>query len=186
MEEISIISHDDVIKIGKDFGKDEVDYFMEFGDCICETLNTGEIIRYTGIVYELCTDETVSYYRTMVDGLNTGEYVRFFYDGSLKDFSQMFSGTIHGNSYSWHENGKLSLFSNRKYGRIIFLKEWDENGILVKEITAPSESDINEIKKYDQFFKELKEKQDEIQQKTGKEKKSTEYDRTVAIKFNLP
>lgn len=39
---------------------------------------------------------------------------------------------------------------------------------------------------YDQFFKELKEKQDEIQQKTGKEKKSTEYDRTVAIKFNLP
>ena len=84
----------------------------------------------------------------MVDGLNTGEYVRFYYDGSLKDFSQMFSGTIHGNSYSWHENGKLSLFSNRKYGRIIFLKKWDENGILVKEITAPSESDINEIKKY--------------------------------------
>jgi len=143
LDEIKVLSKEEVLEVGREFDCNIIDYGSkpgyEYG--ICEKLNSGREVLFTGIVYEFYPNGNMAYYMTLKEGAKHGDYAGFYKNGKLRRFSQMSYGTLTGKSFSWHENGILRSEKVGKFGCVISSKEWDENGALIKEKTESSESD---------------------------------------------
>jgi len=156
LDELKILSKDEVQSIGKEFDGDSICYSLEFEGRTCEVLEDGSEKPLTGMIYELSSNGNLVFYCTYKDGLKDGDEVEFYESGNLLSFNQMHKGVVHGKSFCWHDNGKKKSDMISKYGYRLSIKEWDENGILVKEDNETSEIGSMMIKKYDEIDEYLR------------------------------
>jgi len=142
MIEINILSKEEVVRLGKEFDCEIIDYGSEpgFEYGICERSSSGREELFSGIVYELYPNGNLAYYMTVLEGAKHGDSVEFYRSGNLKEFTPMRYGTLTGKSISWHDNGNLRSEKVGKYGGVLSFKEWDEDGKLIKEVTEPTET----------------------------------------------
>ena len=107
------------------------------------------------ILYELYPNGGLQYYAYYRDGIPNGERVRFYEDGKVKSYCVMDMGTIDGESKEWYENGVLKINEYCKYGLVLWSKEFDLNGKIIKEKT-----ELNAFEKnlYDKYVKAYEKK----------------------------
>ena len=64
----------------------------------------------------------------------------------------MDTGTIDGEYVEWYENGIVKLKEYCKYGLILKMQEFDENGNIIKEKTELNESEKSIYEKRRGFY----------------------------------
>ena len=156
MNEIEVLSKEEVLKLGREFDCDTIDYGSEPGYeyGICEKFNSGKEELFTGLVYEFYSNGNLACYMNIREGAKHGDYVVFHKNGGLRKFSQMRNGTLAGKSLSWDENGVLRSEKVGKFGGVVSSREWDENGMLISETTEPTEAHKKQMEINEKYAKE--------------------------------
>lgn len=108
---------------------------------------------FTGLVYELYSNNEIDYYCFYKDGFEHGDYVEFYENRNIKSIQYMEYGTIVGKEETWFESGSLKSVAEYKYGVCLRLKEWNEEGNLIKEKLEPTENDLNIINRQKEWYK---------------------------------
>lgn len=153
MEELKILTKDEVLARGLEFDGEIIQYSGEYGEQVCDTSLENKELPITGILYEMHSNGNLNYYSYYVNGFPDGETVYFYEDGSLKSYESLLNSVSHGKTVCWYENGSVKSKSTSKYGITTSLLEWDENGNLVKEEYSPSEFGKRMIEKYESMEK---------------------------------
>jgi hypothetical protein len=89
--------------------------------------------RFTGVSVEVGIDGHTVSETTYVDGIETGPYKTWYWNGQLESEGNSKSNRLHGVIKTWHESGLLMRESLFELGYQIWSKEWDENGNLICE-----------------------------------------------------
>ncbi len=116
---------------------------IEFSGDVCYSGDYGEQV-YTndmdaggvpvdGILYEKYPSGSLNYYAYYKDGIPNGECVRFYESGKIKSYDIMDAGKIDGKHTEWYENGRIKLEEYCKYGLVLWLKEYDLQGNVIRE-----------------------------------------------------
>jgi antitoxin component YwqK of YwqJK toxin-antitoxin module len=154
MKEYNILPTEKVINEGIEFDGEIVCYSGEYGDRVCESsLNDGDKPIY-GLIYEKHKNGNLAYYCFYENGIENGDYVKFYEDGSLQSFCVMKKGSVTGECVEWHANGKIKSIADFKYGVQITYRQWNENGDLIEEKIEPNAFEKELIEKYDALEKE--------------------------------
>lgn len=126
------LSLDEVIDKGIEFAGD-VCYSGKYG----QQVYTNELekggVPINGIIYERYPSGSLNYYCFYNNGIPNGQRVRFYESGKIKSYCIMDTGTIDGEHTEWYENGTIKLKEFCKYGLVLRLQEFDENGNIIKE-----------------------------------------------------
>ena len=132
-EKIRILSYDEVIGQGKEFGED-LWWDRNCGYFICDVSNDeagrDEETYFTGLAFELYENGNLSYYQYYKDGLQDGEDVGFYPSGKIHYYSVYRKGRITGIFYQWYENGMMKEYIDRIHNMRI---EADEQGNITKQ-----------------------------------------------------
>ena len=142
--DVTVLTIEKVINLGIEF-KDEVCYS---GQVFNKPMEEGGI-PITGLIYERNINGTLAYYSFYENGIPHGVTVEFYKSGNGRAHKYMENGTITGRSISWFDNGEIKSIGEYKYGFIIQYKEWDDNGMLLKEKQEPTDFEKEMIIKYD-------------------------------------
>ena len=96
---------------------------------------TAELTRFTGLWYFDDFDDGDAFfgYRSYVNGVRQGLYVRTYPDGALEVFGHQDAGSPDGTWYEFHRNGNLRQVSIACHGRRIAQREYNENGTMISE-----------------------------------------------------
>lgn len=135
---ISILSFKEVSEKGINFKEGVLHFGGQFGDQVCSSSNDTPV---SGLVYEVDTstdDPQLSYYCSYVAGYETGELVKFYPNGSVKERITMLEGSRHGSSVGYFLSGELQYESTHQFGVLTSRQEWDTQGTLVSEISSPT------------------------------------------------
>jgi MORN repeat variant len=89
--------------------------------------------RFTGVSVEVGGDGHVVSETTYVDGVETGPYKTWHWNGQLESEGENRLNRDHGPFKMWYESGKLRYEGLFESGYQIWSKEWDEEGNLVSE-----------------------------------------------------
>lgn len=87
---------------------------------------------FTGIAYEVDSNNKMVYYTFYKNGFQHGLNCEFYKNGNLKKEETYIHGLICGKSVSWYENGKVRSISEMELSIPITYQEWDESGNLIK------------------------------------------------------
>lgn len=139
---ITILSQDDVIEHGKDYGFDEVEEVTRGGrDYMCYTDEMGypDDLRdysglFSGVLYETWGLGLV-YYRHYKNGLPDGADVNFYDSGKVRNYCVWnYYGPL-GYFYEWYEDGKIkSVAYYYPGGKYYGYTDYDENGNVIRHI----------------------------------------------------
>ncbi|WP_298845018.1 toxin-antitoxin system YwqK family antitoxin [Clostridium sp.] len=102
---------------------------------------------FTGLSYELYNNGQLIYYSFYREGFPNGDYANFYKNNNIKSRQYMEYGRITGKKEVWFENGNLKSVGEYELSFCLKLKEWDCEGKLIKEQLAPTEEDINSLKR---------------------------------------
>lgn len=129
---MDLLTYDEVMEKGIEFIGD-VCYSGDYGQQLYtrEMEDGGNPID--GIVYEKYPSGALNYYAYYKNGIPNGERVRFYESGKIKSYEIMDTGTIDGNYIEWYEKGNIKLEKYCKYGLVLRMKEYNEEGNLLKE-----------------------------------------------------
>jgi hypothetical protein len=89
--------------------------------------------RFTGVSVEVGIDGHIVSETTYVDGVETGPYRTWHWNGQLESEGENRLNRDHGFFKMWYESGKLKYEGLFESGYQIWSKEWDEKGNLVSE-----------------------------------------------------
>jgi hypothetical protein len=89
--------------------------------------------RFTGVSVEVGIDGHTVSETTYVDGIETGPYKTWHWNGQLESEGESKCNRLHGSIKTWYESGSLHRESLFELGYQIWSKEWDEEGNLVSE-----------------------------------------------------
>lgn len=140
-----------ILSHGVDYDELEVDY-DRFGDkefIICE----GKEKFFSGITYSLYPNGNLEFYAFFSEGFKDGDFVEFYENSKIKCIQTMQRGRTYGLRKIFYEDGKMKSEGRYEYGVCLTLKEWDENGNLVKEKSEPTEDDLNIRNKQEELYK---------------------------------
>lgn len=148
MQNINILSEEEVLAKGVDFGED-----------MCWSGISGQYVYtdpvedggepFTGLLYERFKNGHIAYYNYYKNGVDHGEFVRFYESSKIKEYYIKRRGQIFGDYIQWYESGSVKSIEYRKYGLVVSYKKWDENGNLIDEKTEPDDFDKRMIEKHD-------------------------------------
>ena len=137
MEYLSI---DEVISKGTEFAGD-VCYSGEEGQQVYTKEDIEGGVPVEGILYESYSNGNLCYYSFYHDGIPNGQSVEFYETGKVKSCCVMDTGTVDGERIEWYENGNVKLREYCKYGLVLRMQEFDEEGNLIKEKKELSEKE---------------------------------------------
>ena len=148
---MSYLSIDEVMRRGIEFTGD-VCYSGEYGQQVYtkEAEDGGTPVE--GILYERYDNGKICYYCFYHDGIPDGQRVRFYETGNIKSCCVMDKGTIDGEHIEWYENGNIKLKEYCKYGFVLKMQEFDENGNVIKEKVELSESEKSIYEKCVEYY----------------------------------
>lgn len=151
MNNISILSQDEVLKKGIEFAGD-VCYSGEYGQQVYNSPieEGGEPI--TGFVYEKYGNGNINYYCYYENGIQNGECVDFYETGQLKRHCIMKKGQIFGKNSIWYENGNIKLIEYCKYGIVTSYEKFDEEGNVIDSKTEPNHVEKSLLEKYERLY----------------------------------
>jgi antitoxin component YwqK of YwqJK toxin-antitoxin module len=89
--------------------------------------------RFTGISVEVGIDGHTVSETTYVDGIETGPYKTWYWNGQLESERNSKWNRLQGLIKTWHESGLLKRESMFELEYQIWSKKWDENGNLICE-----------------------------------------------------
>jgi antitoxin component YwqK of YwqJK toxin-antitoxin module len=89
--------------------------------------------RFTGISVEVGVDGNTMSETTYVDGVETGPYKTWYWNGQLESEGESRWNRIHGPFKAWYESGGLKYEGLAESGHVIWRKKWDEEGNLIRE-----------------------------------------------------
>lgn len=143
---MQILSQEEVMKHGIEF-IGEVCYSGQYGQQVytCEIEDGG--LPLEGILYERYSNGLLNYYSFYKNGIPNGERVYFYETGNIKSYCVMDNGTIDGEHVEWFENGSVKMKEFCKYGFVLKMQEFNENGSLVNEKTDLREDEKSIYKK---------------------------------------
>ena len=58
-------------------------------------------------------------------------------------------GVLHGKMTCWNERGQICITADYRYGVIISLSEWDDEGNLIREQVEPTEDGKRRIEQHE-------------------------------------
>lgn len=134
------LSQYQVMKNGIEFAGD-VCYSGEYGQQVYTKDMDDGGIPLDGILYEMYPNGSINYYCYYSNGVPHGERVRYYESGKIKNFCIMNKGTIDGEYTELYESGIVKKKEFCKYGVVLKMQVFDENGNLVKEKKELSESE---------------------------------------------
>ena len=135
-----LLDRDFILSNGIDYDELEVDY-DRFGDkefIVCE----GKEKFFSGITYSLFPNGNIEFYAFFREGFKEGEFVQFYEDNKIKCIQNMRRGRTYGIRRMFYKDGTKKLEARYEYGVCLTLKEWDEEGNLIKNKSEPTEDDI--------------------------------------------
>lgn len=148
-----ILTKDYVLKNGIDFDDDDILEQEYLSDRILDNSKEAGGKPFTGLTYETYPNGNLAYYCFYTNGFADGDFIEFYDDGKIKSMQYMQRGRIYGIEKIWYNNGVLKSEARYEYGVCLTLKEWDEEGNLIKEKTGPTEDDIKIRNSQEEWYK---------------------------------
>ena len=148
-----ILTKDYVLKNGIDFDDDDILEQEYLSDRILDNSKEAGGKPFTGLTYETYQNGNLAYYCFYTNGFSDGDFIEFYDDGKIKSMQYMQRGRIYGIEKIWYNNGVLKSEARYEYGVCLTLKEWDEEGNLIKEKTGPTEDDIKIRNSQEEWYK---------------------------------
>lgn len=140
-----------ILSNGIDYDELEVDY-DRFGDKEF-IISDGKEKFFSGITYSLFPNGNLEFYAFFRDGFKEGDFIEFYEDGKIKSNQYMQRGRTYGERKKWYRNGVLKSEARYEYGVCLTLKEWNEEGVLIKEKLEPTEDDIKLRNSQEKWYK---------------------------------
>lgn len=156
---MKFLSVAEVINSGTEF-IDDVCYSGEYGQQVYTKEETDGGIPVEGILYERYNNGNLCYYSFYHDGIPHGQRVRFYETGKVKSCCVMDSGTIDGEHIEWYENGNIKLKEYCKYGLVLKMQEFDEDGNVIKEKKELNESEKSIYEKRVEYYERQKNREE--------------------------
>ena len=147
------LSLEDVIKEGIEFSGN-VCYSGEYGQQIYTDEMENGGIPLDGLLYERYSSGELQYYSFYHNGIPNGERVKFFESGRIKSYCIMNCGTVDGEYSEWYENGNVKKKEFCKYGIVLRMQEFNEQGDLVKEKKELSDDEKRIYEKRVSYYEE--------------------------------
>ena len=149
MEDLNILTKEEVINQGVHFSE----LWDEYGsDRLLDRPEEDGGQPFTGIAYESDQDGNLIYYCYYEDGFSQGAYVEFYEDGNVKSIQNMKRGRTHGSEKIWRKDGALQLEAIYEYGICVYVREWDEKGMLIQEKLYPTKEDLEMIERQKAWY----------------------------------
>ena len=145
------LSMAEVINKGTEFIGD-VCYSGEYGQQVCTKEDIDGGIPVEGILYERYSNGNLCYYCFYHDGIPHGQFVEFYETGKVKSCCVMDCGTIDGEHIKWYENGNIKLKEYCKYGLVLKMQEFDEEGNVIDEKTELNEGEKEIYDKWAEYY----------------------------------
>nr|WP_320985926.1 hypothetical protein [Enterocloster clostridioformis] len=151
MVELKVKTREEILKDGIEFAGD-VCFSGENGQQVYnkEMEDGGQPI--TGLIYEKDNNGNILYYAYYEDGVKNGDYVSFYESGKIKEMSIMKAGSKWGESVVLYENERIKCMEECKYGIILKYKEFDADGILIKEKKEPNDIEKGLLEKFQSAY----------------------------------
>ncbi|CEK36550.1 Uncharacterised protein [[Clostridium] sordellii] len=152
-----LLDRDFILSNGIDYDELEVDY-DRFGDkefILCE----GKEKFFSGITYSLFPNGNIEFYAFFREGFKEGEFVQFYEDNKIKCIQNMRRGRTYGIRRMFYKDGTKKLEARYEYGVCLTLKEWDEEGNLIKNKSEPTEDDIKLRNSQEKCYKNIIERE---------------------------
>lgn len=146
-----------ILSNGIDYDELEVDY-DRFGDKEF-IISEGKEKVFSGITYSLFPNGNLEFYAFFRDGFKEGDFVEFYNDNKIKCIQNMQRGRTYGLRTIWYRNGVLKSKARYEYGVCLTSKEWNEEGVLVKEKSEPTEDDIKLRNSQEKWYKKAIERE---------------------------
>ncbi len=127
-EGLTILSLDDVIRQGKQFGE-ALWWDRSYGYYICD-FSGDEEVYFTGLAYGIFKNGSLKFYRYYEDGLEHGDKAEFYPSGVLKSYAVIYDENKIALAYVWDENGMIRLYIDGQQGFRV-----DEEGYMIKKPT---------------------------------------------------
>ena len=156
---MEILSAEDVLRNGIEFDGD-VCYSGEYGQQVYTKEDIDGGIPIEGILYERYNNGNLCYYSFYHDGIPHGQRVRFYETGKVKSCCVMDNGTIDGEHIEWYENGIVKLKEYCKYGLVLKMQEFDEEGNVIKEKIELNESEKAIYEKRVEYYERQKNREE--------------------------
>ena len=112
-EGLKILTWDEVIENGREW--DDTIGWDGYGYRICD-LSGGMEVPFTGLLYELFDDGSLSWYGYYEDGLVTGVDVDFYPSGEIRRYGRYASKKEKGLYYKWYEDGMIKWIPAHREG----------------------------------------------------------------------
>lgn len=148
---MDILSESYVIENGIEFTGD-VCYSGEYDQQVYTTDTENGGVPINGILYEKYKNGKLQYYSYYIDGIANGTEVWFYESGKIKSICSMNGGTIDGEYVEYFEDGSIKLKKNCKYGLVITMHRYDENGHIIEEKNGLTESQKKLYDKWDSIY----------------------------------
>ncbi|MCY6958023.1 toxin-antitoxin system YwqK family antitoxin [Clostridium brassicae] len=152
-----LIDKNFILSNGIDYDELEVDY-DRFGDKEF-IISEGKEKFFSGITYSLFPNGNLEFYAFFRDGFKEGDFVEFYKDNKIKCIQNMQRGRTHGIRRIFYKDGTKKLEARYEYGVCLTLKEWNEEGVLIKEKLKPTEDDIKLRNSQEKWYKKAIEKE---------------------------
>lgn len=143
---VKILTKEYVLEHGTDF--DEELWFTSYSDEVIDNPEDEGGKPFTGLAYELYDNGNLVYYCYYNNGFSEGDYVEFYPSGTIKSKCYMVRGQIYGTEHIWYDAGGKKYEGEYKYGVCLTYTEWDRQGIIIKQKTEPTESDLIKINRH--------------------------------------
>ncbi len=145
------LSMAEVINKGTEFTGD-VCYSGEYGQQVYTKEDIDGGIPVEGILYERYSNGNLCYYCFYHDGIPHGQRVRFYDSSKVMSCCVMDMGTIDGEHIKWYENGNIKLKEYCKYGLVLKMQEFDEEGNVIDEKTELNEGEKEIYDKWAEYY----------------------------------
>lgn len=126
------LSKEEVFSKGIEFAG-EVCFSGEYGQQVYTKDESEGGVPVDGILYEKYPNGNLCYYAFYHNGIPHGQRGRYYESGNIESSCVMDTGTIDGDYTEWYESGKLRIEKTCKYGLVLSMKRYDENGNVVEE-----------------------------------------------------
>lgn len=148
---MNYLSKEEVLKNGIEFAG-EVCFSGEYGQQVYTKDESDGGVPVEGILYEKYSNGNLNYYAYYKDGIPNGEEVWFYESGKVKSYCIMASGTIEGEHTEWYENGSIKLVEYCKYGFVLKMQRFDENGNLIEEKNNLTDDEKRSYEKWSEYY----------------------------------
>lgn len=146
-----------ILSNGIDYDELEVDY-DRFGDKEF-IISEGKEKFFSGIAYSLFPNGNLDFYAFFKDGFKEGDFVEFYENNNIKCIQNMQRGRTYGIRRIFYKDGTKKLEARYEYGVCLTLKEWNEEGQLIREKLEPTEDDIKLRNSQEKWYKKAIERE---------------------------